>query len=898
MPQFLLLRYNLLMRMAILALVFWCAPHVGAQTLWRGSITTPDGSVVEITKTLDGGVVRASYALDDGIALTREQFQQFVRTSTPAVIAPSVQKAMSGQDPSALINLLVVHQFQPLSAAAMRFSAAYKPEISSIQKAFLAARTGAERRRLSLRFDALTHSMRGAIGSSVQAALRQERASLATWVNEVGGVITNAPSGFGLLGIRIPINLVKQLGQRSEVREVVLDSVAESQLDNSTHAIRAFRFWDNGIDGGQSAFDPAMLDSGMDVGHPGFSGLGVLYHIDHGVASTLSDYNDSWSNPDDFAGHGTHVAGIVCGRGSLTWEQHKGVAPGTTRFFNLKSAFRRTSGSTGLVMSDAIDNIDWGIYLSKTDDIDLLNFSYGLPAISDDAQLARFMDAVVDDLNIPITVAAGNSGPNSWTLVNPATAYNVLSVASMNDMGTPSRSDDVISLSSSRGPTPGGRKKPDITAPGSFITSPTKDWETNPDYLYVSGTSYAAPHVLGGVQLLMDSYGPFADSKRVRAVLINTADSWGSPEWNNDYGWGYLNLRFAYNKRDAVFSRAVSPAGNPGDFDLFLGTFEPGDTATLVWNRHVNYDAGGVYPGVWYGLNDLDLRVYRHSDGTLLDWSTSGIDNTEQVTVSSGTIECVLRVDTSDTSFSAVSQENYALATPLGFTYPANLPQLDATLISDNNLGLGEIYTVIASLDNAGGFHAAAPSVNLSVPSGHVIMTPNPVSFPRVEANGSRTRLAQWRVRAPNINGIGNVIASATSSCWGETWSDSSGRQVQVNQTSADPRLRVSFERVTTGTVDDGRYLVRATVRNEGSSGADAGEVTVELNLPGGFEIVQGDVVTLVPSLVSGASLSLVWTIQSQGAATGNHFPWVHAHTTTPTGSILRGTGAGKVVVH
>ena len=59
------------------------------------------------------------------------------------------------------------------------------------------------------------------------------------------------------------------------------------------------------------------------------------------------------------------VAGIIGSRGSYTWENHLGVArsAGTSPdiFWNLKSAFRRSSGAVGLVFSDAIDNIDWGI---------------------------------------------------------------------------------------------------------------------------------------------------------------------------------------------------------------------------------------------------------------------------------------------------------------------------------------------------------------------------------------------------------------------------------------------------------------------------------------------------------------------------------------------------------
>ena len=81
-------------------------------------------------------------------------------------------------------------------------------------------------------------------------------------------------------------------------------------------------------------------------------------------------------------------------------------------------------------------------------------------------------------------------GNNGWhdtdpRITHPAPAYNILVVANMDDQDTTTRSDDVRSTSSSVGPTLNGRKKPDITAPGSNIMSTNNSWSGvgsgNPD---------------------------------------------------------------------------------------------------------------------------------------------------------------------------------------------------------------------------------------------------------------------------------------------------------------------------------------------------------------------------------------------------------------------------------
>ncbi len=631
--------------------------------------------------------------------------------------------------------------------------------------------------------------MRRSLARAVSEATREDRETIQRWIEAHGGQVGPGPRLMGFLSAQLGIGEIRKLSEHPLVCSVDLAGQLAGQLDVSVGSLVASAFWDNGYRGGASAFDPGLLDSGMDTGHPAFSGLVVNYNIEHYWASRASNYADSWTDPDDFHGHGTAAAGILASRGSATWTSHLGMAPGlTSRLYNLKSGFRTTSGAASVVLADAIDNIDWGIAGSAVDDIDLLNFSYGVSASGDDSPLSRFMDAVVDDLDIPVTIAAGNGGPSGTSLVDPAIAYNVISVGSMNDYGTTYRGDDVIAYSSSMGPTPGGRRKPDLIAPGSYITTTSSNWETGLDFGTWSGTSFAAPHAMGAVLLAMDYLGPPVQPTRIKAMLINSADKWGGVNWNNTYGWGYIDLQDAWSRRRETFMRNVSPKGSSGDYDLFKVTIAPwADYVTIVWNRHVDYSWGGNYPNTWYGLNDLDLMLYDHENGRLMDISSSGIDNVEQVQyIPSSPVECVVRVAAADSSFSAVSQETYAIAGPPGLEFPSKLPQLKPIISAPEWVPAGEEYPVRVILRNTGDFNAIKPTVTLALPAGHILVHgDNPRQSQTVRSDGGtpnwkRNQVFEWTVRAPSTTGGSFLRISASSQCWGETWSGAAKHLVKV----------------------------------------------------------------------------------------------------------------------
>ncbi|MGR2706800.1 autotransporter outer membrane beta-barrel domain-containing protein [Pseudomonas sp. IB20] len=63
-------------------------------------------------------------------------------------------------------------------------------------------------------------------------------------------------------------------------------------------------------------------------------------------------------------------------------------------------------------------------------------------------------------------------------------------------------------------------------------------------YMLSSGSSMAAPHVTGGLALLMQRF-PYLDNPQIRDVLLTTATDLGEPGVDDVYGWGLMNLKKA-----------------------------------------------------------------------------------------------------------------------------------------------------------------------------------------------------------------------------------------------------------------------------------------------------------------------------------------------------------------
>jgi subtilisin family serine protease len=99
-----------------------------------------------------------------------------------------------------------------------------------------------------------------------------------------------------------------------------------------------------------------------------------------------------------------------------------------------------------------------------------------------------------------------------------------------------------LSAFSSRGPTRDGREAPDVAAPGQMILSAARGPSPDP-YVQMGGTSMAAPHVTGGVALMLQQNGGL-DQQQVKDCLRATAtgDQFTGGRPNEHWGAGKMDV--------------------------------------------------------------------------------------------------------------------------------------------------------------------------------------------------------------------------------------------------------------------------------------------------------------------------------------------------------------------
>jgi hypothetical protein len=467
----------------------------------------------------------------------------------------------------------------------------------------------------------------------------------------------------------------------------------------------------------------------------------------------------------------------------------RGVAPGAG-LINAKAGYKTAYGGGSFWDSDIMLAIDWAVSLTSPYTAGAISCSFGGLDSPDqkpngNSSLSEFMDSVISDFNIPIVVAAGNSGAdNPYRYVeDPGSAYNVITVGNMDDKGTISRTDDSIDSTSAVGPTGDGRLKPDIVAPGqnsklmningTGIMSCNYKYPTSSSTPFVplAGTSMATPHVTASCLLVFGFTGAF-DEKEIKALLLNTAGDYGSSGPDNIYGYGYLNLDSALLYRNNLFQGSFT-SSNP---DFYAGSEAAGDTATLLWDRHVIYN--GNYPSQAYPLSELDLQMFDGSNNNLISSQTDSINNVKQVKSGSGYSSVVIKVKPHLAA--GISAEGYALATKEAFS-KANPPNLMVSLAFPGSVASGSTFTVQATVTNGGGINAFGVNSTLNLPSGFTIAQgANPQSLGTIAGGSSNT--ASWSVKAPTVSGATgySISDSATSSSYGETYSSSVSKNIQV----------------------------------------------------------------------------------------------------------------------
>jgi subtilisin family serine protease len=290
----------------------------------------------------------------------------------------------------------------------------------------------------------------------------------------------------------------------------------------------------------------AVLDTGIDTDHPDFSGRIVdqaCFCVSSGgncCPGGASEAKGPGSAEDD-NGHGTNVAGIIAGGGSVA---PRGMAPDAT-LVAIKVLDRSGSGASSSIVS-ALDYV-----LKSRPEVKVVNLSLGLsnlfPGTCDNA--AAFTTGFASAINAlrargTITFASSGNSGNASQIAVPGCIAAAVAVGAVYDgeagsitLGCTdsSTSADRVACFSNASPAV------DLLAPGA----PSTASGVNGGAITFVGTSQACPAAAGAAALLM-SASSGASPDRVEQALKDTGVSVTDPR--NGQSFRRINVRAAVDR--------------------------------------------------------------------------------------------------------------------------------------------------------------------------------------------------------------------------------------------------------------------------------------------------------------------------------------------------------------
>ncbi|MFC1994704.1 S8 family serine peptidase, partial [Chloroflexota bacterium] len=335
-----------------------------------------------------------------------------------------------------------------------------------------------------------------------------------------------------------------------------------------------------------------------------------------------------------------------------TYTRYMGVAPGAS-LWNVKVLNHRGEGYFDWIIS----GIEYAAYGPDAmpgtgDEADIINLSLSSGWYSDgnDPLSLAVDDAVAQGL--VVVVSAWNDG-GYFNMAAPAPSRGAITVGATDKA-------DALADFCSRGPTADFRVKPDVLAPGVDIIAPRArdtgmgdpmdDWYTS-----ASGTSMAAPHVVGTAALMLQEAAASPESipagwtapQYVKNALISTAVDLDYDVYSQ--GGGRIDIPAAVGSPVLV---------DPATYSFGVYSTAATDSTTLTF---YNRSAGSI---------DLDLSVSLVDVFTGTEYAPTNAytDVASLIVPAGGTADATLYIDLSGLPKSLYSGKVFA--TPSGDVEP------------------------------------------------------------------------------------------------------------------------------------------------------------------------------------------------------------------------------------
>jgi serine protease AprX len=342
----------------------------------------------------------------------------------------------------------------------------------------------------------------------------------------------------------------------------------------------------------------AIVDSGVDAARLDFGGR-VVKQVGFGRGDSSGDSY----------GHGTFVASIAAGESA----GYAGVAP-QSPIISLDVLGDDGSGR----LRDVVSAADW-IYRNRgTYNIRIANFS--LTSSATTSFIDDPLDAAVEKLwlaGVVVVAAAGNyasDGQASGVLHAPGNDPFVITVGANDINGTADTGDDFAAPWSAWGYTPDGFLKPDVCAPGRVMTAaaPTSsamytqhpERVVEPGYMWMSGTSFAAPAVSGTAAYILARH-PGWSPDQVKGALMLSAQPGQDPS-STACGVGEIS---------AAAADVASPPNPNAALDAFVVTDKSGG-GTLAFD-------GASWPSAAQANESWDAASWSSASWSSASWSSA-----------------------------------------------------------------------------------------------------------------------------------------------------------------------------------------------------------------------------------------------------------------------------------
>ena len=439
----------------------------------------------------------------------------------------------------------------------------------------------------------------------------------------------------------------------------------------------------------------AVLDTGLDSDHPWFTNR---------VASGGANYSTSQSTStypyEDAFGHGTHVAGTIV---DLTYS-------------NVKILPIKVLGDDGTGSSISIIlGMQYVINL-KSEGQNIYAMNMSLNGYSSDIY-NPYEQVIQDAYNADILtiVSSGNDGANveNYTPSNVELALTVGAIGvDGNGFYRPywSNYGDFV----------------DIVAPGCSIESAYIGGGT----MTMDGTSMAAPHVTGAIALMLSNPNQNIDFDEIVNKLTQGALDMGADGKDVYYGYGMLNIEYAYCDLVGSVNFSVSESEQDASFTLSLSSTLAGSVIYYTIDGSTpNLTNGIVYDGEITIDKSLQIkaRAFYFASGAITKVSQiaqktyviNGNDienaysvNEDGVLVSYNGVLTTVNVPSEINGIKIISIGSYAFSsTPVT---EINLPD-SVTLISDYAFtSLESLEYIYAPSVSRVGLYAFADCINLS----------------------------------------------------------------------------------------------------------------------------------------------------------------------------------------